>query len=255
MKNTEQARIAAREALIVALDGDDVSIAKWARRLQGTVDFVKVGMTNFYDQGPALIEELKERGFKIFLDLKLHDIPHQVRGAAETLGRLGVDMVTVHASGGAAMIAAARSGLEVGAESAGLPRPSLLAVTVLTSLGSADLTALGIRSTPAEQVKRLARLALSAGADGIVCSPREARLVHEIDTHASIVTPGVRPVWALVGDQARIMTPAEALEAGSTHLVVGRPITSADDSAAAARRILEEMTMHIAQSQRTEPTR
>lgn len=232
----------AHRSLIVALDGSVEQIQSWTDDLQGEVDWVKVGMTNFYAQGPQLIADIKKKGFDIFLDLKLHDIPYQVEGAARQLATLGVGMVTIHASGGHDMIAAARRGLDAGAREAGVQAPALLAVTVLTSMSDDNLHEIGVTASSKAQVNRLAELAFKAGADGIVCSPLESSLVKEVaPTGGVIVTPGVRPTWAAAQDQARIQTPAQALANGSTHLVVGRPITGAQDCVQAARKVLAEM--------------
>ncbi|TLM77431.1 MAG: orotidine-5'-phosphate decarboxylase, partial [Actinobacteria bacterium] len=196
----------------------------------------------FYEAGPEVVAHLRDMGFKVFIDLKLHDIPHQVEGAAERLGRLGAGMITVHASGGAAMVSAARRGAAAGAQAAGLPAPTLLAVTVLTSMNDEMLAAVGVDRPAAEQVELLARGADAGGADGVVCSPHEAaRMRVLLGEGAAIVTPGVRPGWAETGDQQRIATPASALEAGASHLVVGRPITAAAVPADAAKKILDEM--------------
>lgn len=231
-----------KDSLIVALDGTTEDILWWAREMRAHVSWVKVGMTNFYAEGPQLVKQIQEYGYKIFLDLKLHDIPHQVRGAAYQLALLGVDMVTVHASGGSDMIRAAREGLDLGAKALGKEAPRLLAVTVLTSLDDNALQTVGVFDSSADQVKRLAELAYAAGADGVVCSPLESTLVREtLGKDALIVTPGVRPAWAAVNDQIRITTPSKALANGSTHLVVGRPITAAEDKLAAVEKILEEM--------------
>jgi orotidine-5'-phosphate decarboxylase len=232
----------AAEHLIVALDCDRAEAIRLADALSGTVRWVKVGMTLFYREGPSIVAVLRERGFEVFVDLKLHDIPHQVEGAAESLGRLGVQMLTVHASGGADMVRAAVRGARAGAQSAGVARPTVLAVTVLTSMDDENLRSVGVLTAPSEQVLALSGLAVDAGADGIVCSPLEAEAVRaRVGESVAIVTPGVRPVGADSGDQARIMTPGKALSAGATHLVIGRPITAAPDPVAAARSILDEM--------------
>jgi len=232
----------ARDQLIVALDGAPEEVIAWADALEGVVSWVKVGMTLHYLLGREIIDELHRRGFKVFLDLKLHDIPHQVEGAARALGALGVEMMTVHASGGREMMAAALRGANAGAQQANKSAPILLAVTVLTSMDGATLHSLGVPDDPAVQVERLARLAHEACVGGIVCSPLEAGLVRSIfGAGAAIVTPGVRPAGSEVGDQSRIATPARALELGATHLVVGRPITQAADPAVAARALLHEM--------------
>lgn len=232
----------ARDRLIVALDcGGDEAFAL-ARSLAGSVRWLKVGMTLFYEQGPSVVERLVGEGFDVFLDLKLHDIPHQVEGAAHTVAALGARMLTVHAAGGRAMLEAAVRGAQSGAAEAGTMPPAVIAVTVLTSLGEADLSDIGVTSSPGAQVERLAGLALSAGVAGVVCSPNETALVRAIvGASALIVTPGVRPIGSELGDQARVATPAAALAAGASHLVVGRPITGASVPADAVGRILAEM--------------
>lgn len=228
--------------VIVALDcGRDEALAL-ATDLVGHVEWVKVGMTLFYEAGPEIVGNLRDLGFNVFLDLKLHDIPHQVSGAAESIGRLGARMITAHASGGTEMVRAAVEGARRGAAEMGFDAPAVLAITVLTSTDEATLRATGVDTTPAEQVERLAALAKDAGADGVVCSPREAALMRGLlGDEALVVTPGVRPVWAAHGDQARVSTPSEAISAGASHLVVGRPITGADSPVDAADRIAAEL--------------
>ena len=231
-----------KERLIVALDGNPEEVRLWADALQGIVSWVKVGMTLHYVLGRRIIDDLHARGYKVFLDLKLHDIPHQVEGAAYALGTLGVEMMTVHASGGLDMMAAAVAGANRGAEEVGKNPPIVLAVTVLTSMTADTLHSLGVADEPQTQVERLTRLAQEAGVGGIVCSPLEAPIARAImGPEAAIVTPGVRPAGAATDDQSRIATPAQALDVGATHLVIGRPITQAPDPAAAARAILQEM--------------
>jgi orotidine-5'-phosphate decarboxylase len=189
-----------------------------------------------------VVGRLRGRGFDVFVDLKLLDIPHQVSGAAAALSRLGASMFTVHACGGSDMIRAAAATSREAAQDAGLPRPKILAVTVLTSMDADTLAEVGVHATPDEQVATLAAMALKAGADGIVCSPLEAAAMRELlGRDALIVTPGVRPAFSAASDQSRIATAAEALHSGATHLVVGRPITGAEDPAAAASRLLSEM--------------
>jgi len=230
-----------RDSIIVALDLPDAESAlELARTLKGRVTWVKVGMTLFYAEGPSIVRELRALGFKVFVDLKLHDIPHQVEGACKTLVRQGADMFTVHASGGRAMLEAAVSATTKAAEKFRVPRPKIVAVTVLTSLDDTALAEIGCEHTSAEQVTALATLASESGVDGVVCSPQEAagmRLLLGAD--ALVVTPGVRPTWAEAGDQARVATPADALDAGASHLVIGRPITAAEDPAAAVERIIK----------------
>jgi len=228
--------------IIVALDLPGREALALAGLLRGRVHWVKVGMTLFYAEGPEVVSELKNLGFEVFLDLKLNDIPHQVAGAAAAIARLGVGMLTVHASGGVAMMRSAVDSASRAAEEVGLPAPAVLAVTVLTSTDDKGLNQVGVEATAADQVIRLARLAQEAGADGVVCSPVEAaRISSIVGSSALIVTPGVRPTWAETGDQARISTPLAALEAGATHLVIGRPITAAVDPVAAVDQILREI--------------
>lgn len=228
--------------IIVALDMQRTEALALAARLQGRVRWVKVGMTLFYAEGPSIVSALQSLGFDVFLDLKLHDIPHQVAGAAAEIARLGVGMFTVHASGGAAMMAAAVESSRRAATESGHVTPSVLAVTVLTSTDDEGLSRIGIDATAADQVARLAMLARDAGTDGLVCSPAEATRVRGIaGDDALIVTPGVRPAGTAAGDQARFATPRAALEAGATHLVIGRPITAAADPIVALDEILAEI--------------
>lgn len=239
--------LTAQQRLIVALDAPAEESRALAAHVRGTAGWVKVGMTLFYRNGPSVVTDFLDAGFDVFLDLKLHDIPHQVQGAARSVASLGAGMLTVHAAGGAAMVAAAVAGAAEGAEAAGVAPPKILAVTVLTSMSDAELNAIGVESDAATQVPRLARLAVDAGADGIVCSPNEAAAMRELlGDEALIVTPGVRPAGASLDDQTRCATPAAALQAGASHLVIGRPITAAADPAQAANRILAEMEEALA---------
>ncbi len=190
---------------------------------------LKVGKELFTREGPALVRELTQAGFDLFLDLKYHDIPNTTAQACRAAAELGVWMLNVHASGGRRMMAAAREALEP----LGADRPLLIAVTVLTSLDEADLREVGVEATPAQQVLRLARLAREAGLDGVVCSPREAGLLRrELGQDFLLVTPGVRPAGTSTDDQTRVMTPQETVQAGSDFLVMGRPVTRSDDPAA-----------------------
>jgi orotidine-5'-phosphate decarboxylase len=228
-----------RARLIAALDTPDpLRAAAWARALAPEVGLVKVGLELFVAHGPAAIGQVAAAGAPIFLDLKLHDIPNTVAGAARAAASLGVAMLTIHAGGGPAMIAAAREA----AEAAGAARPMILAVTVLTSLGAADLAATGVAGGPAQQVLRLGRLAVEAGADGLVCSAHEvAPLRAALGAGVPLVVPGIRPAGAAVGDQKRVMTPRDAVAAGADWLVLGRPLTGAADPAAAAAAIAAEL--------------
>lgn len=218
------------ERIIVAIDtGDADEALELARVLVGRATWLKIGMTLFYAAGPELVRRMREMGFQVFVDLKLHDIPHQVEGAARSLGALGAGIITVHASGGEAMMSAALKGARAGALKAGVEPPKVIAVTVLTSTDDAMLASIGVSHTAAAQVRRLGGLALAAGVDGVVCSPLEAAEMRALlGEDALVVTPGVRPAGGELGDQSRVSTPAEALKAGASHLVIGRPITEAD---------------------------
>lgn len=226
--------------LIVALDGDDLPLAEdLARRLTGTVDAFKVGLTLFAAHGPEALLEVGQHG-PVFCDLKLHDIPAQVESAAAALAARGVWLTTVHASGGAAMVAAAVAGARRGSRGA---TPTIVAgVTVLTSLDAAALAAAGQGSDPAAQVARLASLAVEAGAGALVCSPQEVASVRAgVGLDVVLVCPGIRPAGASLDDQSRVATPAAAVAAGADYLVVGRPITAAPDPHQAAAGIRSEM--------------
>lgn len=229
--------------VIVALDCDRDEALRLADALAGRARWMKVGMTLYYTTGPSIVHEFKDRGFKVFVDLKLNDIPHQVSGAAAALVKTGADMFTVHASGGAAMMsAAAESARRIAAEN-GTDEPISLGVTVLTSMDDETLASIGVASTAADQVQRLAGLVAQAGLTGVVCSPREASLMRGLlGPQAAVVTPGIRPAWAAAQDQKRIMTPVQAFEAGASHIVIGRPITQAEDPVAAFELIREELS-------------
>jgi orotidine-5'-phosphate decarboxylase len=230
-----------RERLIVALDAPELAEAEaLVDRLAGAVGMYKVGAQLFTAAGPAAVEMVKKRGGRVFLDLKFHDIPATVAGAVREAARLGVTLLTVHASGGAAMLRAAAET----AATAGHERPRILAVTVLTSLDRLALQReLGVPASVEEHVGRLAGLARAAGCDGVVASPREAGSLRAVlGRDLLIVTPGIRPAGARADDQARVATPAVARRAGADYLVVGRPITDAADPAAAAAAIVEEIS-------------
>ena len=228
--------------IIAALDTADLGVARsWARALDTEVGMLKLGLAFFLAQGPAGIRAVTDA--PVFLDLKLHDIPNTVAGAVSAVSPLSVAMLTLHASGGSAMIAAARRA----AEAAGPARPKLLAVTVLTSLSAEALAETGVSASPQAQVLRLAKLALAAGADGLVCSPQEVAMLRgEIGPEPLLVVPGIRPAGAPAGDQARTLTPREAVTAGADWLVIGRPITEAPDPTAAAAAIAAELTAQAA---------
>jgi orotidine-5'-phosphate decarboxylase len=226
-----------KDRLIVALDFPSADEARhMVTALGNSVSFYKVGLEVFTAVGPALVEELVDQGNRVFLDLKLHEIPNSVAGGTRSAAALGASMVTVHASSGPEALKAAA---QVEKENPGL---TVLAVTVLTSLSAADLPRIGVRSTPEEQVLRLARLAKVEGVGGVVASPEEAaKLRADLGPEMAIVTPGIRPTGSAVGDQQRIGTPEAAIRAGASHLVVGRPVTRAADPKRAAEAILEEI--------------
>jgi orotidine-5'-phosphate decarboxylase len=225
-----------RQRLIVALD---VSTAAAAQRIVAAVGdsalTYKVGMQLYTAEGPQVVRDLVASGRRVFLDLKYHDIPNTVGSAVTEAAKLGVSMLTVHASGSAKMLRAAADAAQA------RPELMVLAVTVLTSMDGSDLETIGMQGTVAENVVRLARVALTNGCQGIVTSAREAPNVRTLGNEFAIVTPGVRPAGSSVGDQKRVVTPAEAIAAGASHIVVGRPITEAADPAAAARAILGEI--------------
>jgi orotidine-5'-phosphate decarboxylase len=227
------------DRLIVALDVSTIAEAQRIVAAVGTsATTYKVGKQLFVAEGPRAVSELISSGHKVFLDLKFHDIPNTVAGAVKTAAELGVSMLTVHAGGGSKMLRAA-----VEAAAASQAKPLVLAVTVLTSMGPEDLQEVGVSGRPLDQVLRLASLARAAGCGGVVASPEEvAELRRELGEGFAIVTPGVRPAGAAKGDQTRVATPAEAIKAGATYLVVGRPITAAADSAKAAKDILAEIS-------------
>jgi orotidine-5'-phosphate decarboxylase len=225
--------------ILCAIDTRDIEEAVLlADLLKGEIGGVKLGKEFFTAHGPQGVRRVAERGVEIFLDLKYHDIPNTVAGAVRAATELGVFMLTVHASGGAAML---RAAADASAE-AGPRRPRVLGVTVLTSMDDADLAAVGQNGPVAAQVERLARLAHANGADGVICSPHEvARLRAALGPGFLLVVPGVRPAAAGIGDQKRVMTPGQAIAAGADDLVIGRPITAADDPVAAARAIAADM--------------
>lgn len=224
-----------RDRLIVALDVSRAAEAQsLVQRIGDAAGIYKVGLQLFASEGPAVVRELVRSGRRVFLDLKLHDIPNTVSHAVQAAVELGAHMLTVHAGGGAAMLRAA-------AETAG-GKLNILAVTVLTSLNDDDMQEVGISGRLSDQALRLAALARSAGCAGIVTSPREAQLIRKsLGEGFAIVTPGVRPAGAETHDQQRIATPAQAITNGASHIVVGRPITHAPDPAQAARAIISEM--------------
>jgi orotidine-5'-phosphate decarboxylase len=230
------------DQLLVALDVDSVDEARrLADRLRGVVGGFKIGSRLFTSHGSRLVEELVGRGDRVFLDLKFHDIPNTVAGAVGAAARLGVWMVNVHASGGADMMRAAREAADEEAAKELLSPPLVIAVTVLTSLSETSLAEIGVAGPLGDQVVRLAMLAQSAALDGVVASPREIALIRaQCGERFAIVTPGIRGLADLKGDQTRTESAPAALEAGASFIVVGRPIIAAKDPRAAAEAIAEE---------------
>jgi orotidine-5'-phosphate decarboxylase len=222
--------------LIIALDVDTLDDAKRAVDACGGCTWYKAGLQLFSRTGPAVVEQLRGAGKRVFLDLKLHDIPNTVKHAARAAADLGVDLITVHASGGRRMVAAAREAVE-GTET------RVLAVTVLTSISSEMLRdEIGIRTSTEMTVSRFAKLAVESGAHGIVSSPHEIAVVREaVGRGALIVTPGIRPAWAGADDQARFLTPRDAAKAGADFVVVGRPILQHENPGEAVALVLKEL--------------
>ena len=233
MNGSEKSRV------IVALDYPDAQAAlALVDRLEPGSCRLKVGKELFTRAGPALVEELRDKGFDIFLDLKYHDIPNTVASACHAAADLGVWMLNVHALGGARMLSAAREGISRAGHNS-----LLIAVTILTSMDEEDLAEIGLAGTPEENVLRLAALAAECGLDGVVCSSREAGLLREQHgTDFQLVTPGIRPTGSETGDQRRVMTPVEAIRNGSDYLVIGRPVTQADDLVSVLRTINSELS-------------
>ncbi len=229
--------------LIVALDVRSLEEAKkLVETLGETVNFYKVGMELFYRVGSSVLRYLTAQGKEVFLDLKLHDIPNTVAEGLCSLMDEKVSLLNVHASGGYTMMKTAAKRLKEEATRRGISAPRIIAVTVLTSLGEAEWREMGQTEPIAEKVVRLAKLAQRAGLDGVVASPQEAAAIRRAcGNDFIIVTPGIRPLEATPDDQSRVASPAEALRNGATHLVVGRPIRTADNPRAAAQAILEEM--------------
>jgi len=234
------------DKLIVALDVETPARAlALVKQLHGVTVMFKIGSQLFTLAGPQIVKDVVGSGAKVFLDLKFHDIPHQVAGAARSAAQLGVSLFTLHASGGAEMMRRAVDAVTEAAERERTVRPAVLAVSVLTSIDAATLSQIGMNSSPEEAVLRLVKLAEQSGVDGVVASPREAERIRATVTRPKflIVTPGIRPAGKDAGadDQRRVATPAAALNAGADYLVVGRPITAAADPVAAAREIVAEM--------------
>jgi len=234
----------ADDRLIVALDvhtEDDVK--KLVESLGDSVSYYKVGMELFYGVGAGVVSYLKEQNKKVFLDLKLHDIPNTVAGGLTSLMNLGTDMMNIHAGGGFSMMKKAAESVKAAAKEQNITPPKLIAVTVLTSISEEEWREMGHTASIAEQVIIFAKLAKKAGLDGVVASPKEAASIREaVGEDFLIVTPGVRPAGASIDDQQRIATPAGALKSGATHLVVGRPVRAAKNPKLAAEDIIKEMS-------------
>lgn len=232
-----------KDKLIVALDVETADRAfELVNELREVAGMFKIGSMLFTAVGPSIVKEIVGSGSRVFLDLKFHDIPHQVAGAARSAAELGVSLFTVHASGGAEMMKRAAEAVAEVAERNGTPRAAVLAISVLTSVDAAILSEIGVSDPPAESVMRLVKLAAASGVDGVVASPQEVANIRAnvTNTNFLVVTPGIRASQT-ADDQRRVATPAAALAAGADYLVVGRPITGAPDPLAAAREILKDM--------------
>jgi orotidine-5'-phosphate decarboxylase len=232
-----------KNPIFVALDTSDLGTARTLTdTLAGHVGGIKLGLEFYAANGPGGVQSVARPGLPIFLDLKFHDIPNTVAGAVRAVTPLAPAILNVHASGGPAMMRAARDAAHEAAGELGIAPPRVIAVTVLTSLGDDDLPGVGQAGSARSQAVRLARLARDSGLDGVVCAPTDVRAIREVcGPRFLLVTPGVRPDWAAKGDQKRVATPAATLAAGADYLVIGRPITASDDPAAAAARILGEL--------------
>lgn len=233
----------ADDRIITALDVHSLDdMKKLVETLGDSVSFYKVGMELFYSAGPDAVWYLKDQGKHVFLDLKVHDIPNTVAQSIRALTRLGADLMTLHGTGGRAMMEAAAEAVRDEAAKLNIERPRLLAVTVLTSIDEDAWKEIGGKYSIAESVKNLAKLAKEAGIDGTVSSPYEAKEIREMNgPDFLIVTPGIRPTFAVANDQKRFTTPSQALRDGASHLVIGRPITKAADPKEAAQKILAEI--------------
>lgn len=233
--------------IMVALDYPDAGAAeRLIAELEGIPCYMKVGMQLFYAAGPSFVQSLKERGYYVFLDVKMHDIPNTVKGGASSVTRLGVDMFNVHAAGGSTMLEAALEGVDIALTGSSLRKPAVIAVTHLTSTNQSTLNEqIGIEGSVEAAVLRYAELTKKAGLDGVVASPSEVEAIKSLcGASFKTVTPGIRPTGAALNDQSRIMTPSEALRQGTDYMVIGRPITAANSPRSALESIIEEMTNH-----------
>jgi orotidine-5'-phosphate decarboxylase len=241
-----------KQKLMLALDVDSREKAEeWVHKLKAHVGYFKVGLQLFTKEGPELVRSIRARGGRIFLDVKYHDIPNTVAKACESAVSLNIDFVNVHALGGKAMLAAAAKAVAETSARMRLPKPRLLAVTILTSHDARSLRQdVGLKGRPQAEVRRLALMAKAAGCDGVVCSPQEIKLVRQAcGPGFLIVTPGVRQAGAEKQDQKRTLTAGEALAAGADFLVVGRPVTGAEDPLAAVRLLAEDMAQSMGRQQ------
>ena len=234
---------AVKNPIIAALDLPDSQEAiKLAEAIAPAVGAFKIGKELFVSAGPDIVKRVRDTGASVFLDLKFHDIPNTVAKAVASAVRLDVQMLTVHACGGSTMLERALEGANEAATETGNAAPLILGVTVLTSMDESDLSEVGVQKSPADQVLLLAQLATQAGLKGLVCSPKEiAPLREALPSEVQLVTPGIRPPGADAGDQKRVMTPADAIDAGANWLVIGRPIYGADNPRAAAEGILKSL--------------
>ena len=241
----QRSQMPAKDKLIIALDVETPSAALGlVKQLHSVAGMFKVGSQLFTAGGPQIVRDILAHDSKVFLDLKFHDIPHQVAGAARSAGELGVSLFTIHASGGSEMMKRAVDSVNEVAAKTGV-RSKILAISVLTSIDESVLTQIGVTSTPAESVLRLVKLAETSGVDGVVASPQEIESIRKTLSNPEflVVTPGIRPSTNEAGDQKRVATPAAAIAAGASYLVVGRPITGAPDPLAAAHGIIADMEL------------
>lgn len=232
-----------KEKLVLALDVPGIKQAEeLVEELSDYVGVFKVGKELFTAEGPAVFKMIQEKGGKVFADMKYHDIPNTVASAARVLVNHGVEIFNVHAQGGYEMMRMTREAIEDEANKLGVKRPVMLAVTVLTSLSDEDMKDLKVSESARDHVLTLAKLAKKAGADGVVCSPKEVEMIKEnIGKDFITLTPGIRPSWSEKGDQKRVMTPGDAVKSGVEYIVIGRPIRTAENRVEAAKKILEEM--------------
>jgi orotidine-5'-phosphate decarboxylase len=235
--------MAQNNRIIFALDVGNMDSAKnWVKMLKGHVWWFKVGLELFTAVGPDIVTLIKDNGIRCFLDLKFHDIPNTVAGAVRSAARTGADMMTIHLSGGRAMVKAALKAAQDESIKLKIERPNIVGVSVLTSLSGDDLQEIGIDKSPGEHAAHLARFGSSCGLDGLVCSAEDLPHVrHEVPKTLTLITPGIRPAWSEKGDQKRIATPSSALKAGADLLVIGRPISESTNPIQAVEKIISEI--------------